>query len=452
MQEGLAEHSLHFPGSKTARIKLLFMPQVVFTNNIENISYILKTNMLNYGKGPTFSSRFQSLLGDGIFNTDGDKWYNHRKTSSHLFNLNKFKTGVLDTFNIHADLLLRILRSNSAVDIQALMFKFTLDSIGKIAFGYDIGALGSENIQFADDFDYCQECINNSFFDPFWVLKRYFSPTGWKYFLALRRINTFAYDVVKRKREAVAKMSLEEQMDDSLASRNGRDLLSLYLSRQDKENGGILSDKYLRDVVLNFMIAGRDTTAQALSWSFFLLSSNTEEQAKVQAEIDKVLGPQFPEKGHIDYAALQEMRYLEATCMEVLRLYPSVPKEAKHAFGPDVLPDGTIIRGGEIVSFAPYVMGRDPTLWEEPLCFRPERFFNTNKPSPFVFTAFQAGPRVCLGQNMAILEMKCVLARVLKEFTVRLGQDRSSVTYRNSITLPIKDGLRITLISRTDGI
>lgn len=449
IQEGLMEHAKNTGGSKTARVKMLFQPQIVLTNNIENITHILKTKMDNYGKGPTFSYRFQSLLGDGIFNTDGDRWYNHRKTSAHLFNLNKFKTGVLDTFNDHADKLISILNSSTVLDIQSLMFKFTLDSIGKIAFGYDIGALDSEKIQFAEDFDYCQESVNNSFFDPLWLMKRFFTPSGWKYFLALRRIDAFAYNVVRKKREAVARLSAEERLDDGCAARGGSDLLSLYLSRQDKENGGILSDKYLRDVVLNFMIAGRDTTAQALSWSFFLLCCNPEEQRKVQAEIDAVLEKDPPtDGGHISFSALQSMKYLEAACMEVLRLYPSVPKEAKHAYGPDTLPDGTEIKGGEIVSFAPYIMGRDPTLWEDPLEFKPSRFFETKKPSPFVFTAFQAGPRICLGQNMAILEMKCVLARVLSKFAVRLGQDRSTVTYRNSITLPIKDGLLVSMAPR----
>lgn len=275
------------------------------------------------------------------------------------------------------------------------------------------------------------------------------TPAGWQYFLALRRIDAFAYDVVNKKRDAVARMTSEELLGDGAMSRGGSDLLSLYLSRQDKENGGVLSDKFLRDVVLNFMIAGRDTTAQALSWSFFMLCCNPSEQTKLQEEIDVVLTTDMPtDEGHITYSALQSMKYLEATCMEVLRLYPSVPKEAKHAYGPDTLPDGTEIKGGELVVFAPYIMGRDPILWDDPLKFNPARFYQTAKPSPYVFTAFQAGPRICLGQNLAILEMKCVLARVLRSFTIRLGQPRESVTYRNSITLPIKNGLKVTLIPR----
>lgn len=436
-------------GKETLKARYLMSEQFVITSNVDNITHVLK-NVETYGKGPSFTRRFTQLLGNGIFNTDGDVWYKHRKTSSHLFNLGKFKSGVQDTFNSNADKLITILKkSNGApIDIQGLMFKFTLDSIGYIAFGSNIGALEKERVQFADDFDYCQENINMSFFDPLWLVKRYLTPSGWKYFAALRRINAFAADLVAKKRAAVLKMTKDEREDTSLTARNGRDLLSLYLSREENDNA--LSDEFLRDIVLNFVIAGRDTTAQALSWSFYTLCCHQEEQKRVQEEIDAVL-KKYPISGdseHISYDALADMRYLDAFCHEVLRLYPSVPKEAKHVYQADTLPDGTKLQGGELLVFAPWIMGRDPNLWEEPLKFDPGRFFNKPKPSPFVFTAFQAGPRMCLGMNLALLEMKCVLTRVLMRFSVELMQPKDSVTYRNSVTLPILGSLQVSVKER----
>lgn len=432
-------------GKETIRARYLLSEQFVLTSNIDNITHVLK-DVENYGKGPSFQRRFTALLGSGIFNTDGDIWYKHRKTSSHLFNLGKFKSGVQETFNNNCDKLSKILNKSggSAIDIQSLMFKFTLDSIGYIAFGSDIGALDKERVQFADDFDFCQESINRSFFDPLWLVKRYLTPDGWNYFAALRRINAFASDLVKKKREAMGKLTKEEREDNSLTARNGRDLLSLYLSREESEDA--LTDEFLRDIVLNFVIAGRDTTAQALSWSFYMLCCHLHEQKIVQEEIDTVL-KKYPnvDNDHISYDALGEMKYLDAFCYEVLRLYPSVPKEAKYAYKADVLPDGTKLEGGELVLFCPYVMGRDPNLWEDPLKFDPNRFYNKPKPSPFIFTAFQAGPRMCLGMNMAILEMKCVLARVLSRYDVTLMQPKESVTYRNSITLPILNSLMVSV-------
>ena len=105
----------------------------------------------------------------------------------------------------------------------------------------------------------------------------------------------------------------------------------------------------------------------------------------------------------------------------------------------DVLPDGTVVKKGDILVFFPWIMGRDKSLWgEDAEEFKPERFLDKPKPNPFIYTAFQAGPRTCLGQNFAILEMKCCIARLLVMFEFALEQDPKSVTYTNSLTLPIK--------------
>ena len=131
-------------------------------------------------------------------------------------------------------------------------------------------------------------------------------------------------------------------------------------------------------------------------------------------------------------------------CLETLRLHPSVPKESKHCFSNDILPDGTKVYAGDLICFSPWVMGRSEELWESPLKFEPDRFSANMKPSPYKFTAFQGGPRQCLGQNLALLEMKVCLYRLLSSFDFDLAQDKDTVTYVNTITLPIKNGLRVT--------
>eukprot|EP00602_Paraphysomonas_sp_CaronLab_P010193 CAMPEP_0185018244 /NCGR_PEP_ID=MMETSP1103-20130426/1030_1 /TAXON_ID=36769 /ORGANISM="Paraphysomonas bandaiensis, Strain Caron Lab Isolate" /LENGTH=496 /DNA_ID=CAMNT_0027547987 /DNA_START=39 /DNA_END=1529 /DNA_ORIENTATION=+ len=421
----------------------LGLPWIVFTNDVDNITYILK-NVDTFGKGPLFSEKFHGLLGDGIFNSDGKVWYKHRKTSSHLFNLNKFKSSVLDTFNAHCNVLIDILANTSQpVDIQDLYMKFTLESIGQIAFGQELGTMTQKRVIFADAFDYCQAQINESFMDPLWRLKRFFTPAGWWYYICLSRVNRFAYSVVRQRRLEFA--------ERSAASKSKGDLLSLYLERQD-ENDGQLTDKNLRDVVLSFVIAGRDTTANALSWATYRLCIHPDIQLRVYNEIVSVLKSyNLSHKDpslRLSYECLQEMKYLEAFCMEVLRLYPSVPKEAKFALKDDTLPDGTFVPKGYLVIFCPWLMGRTESLWENCMTFNPDRFFNTPKPSPFKFTAFQAGPRICLGQNLAMLEMKCVLARLLLSFSFKLEQDADTVTYMSTISMPIKDGLRVSTTPR----
>jgi cytochrome P450 len=183
-------------------------------------------------------------------------------------NMNKFKTTILDTFNNNCDIIIEKLKNHTKIstDFQDLMFRFTLDSIGMIAFNFDIGALKQIKVQFAEDFDYCQESTNKSFIDPFWFFKRYFG-SGLHYFSALNRINKFAYKIIDERRESIKLNNCEDP----------KDLLSIYL-----KNNPNITNKELRDVIINFIIAGRDTTAQALSWCMFELCCNKNIQEKAR--------------------------------------------------------------------------------------------------------------------------------------------------------------------------
>jgi cytochrome P450 len=131
--------------------------------------------------------------------------------------------------------------------------------------------------------------------------------------------------------------------------------------------------------------------SQALSWAYFRLCTNPDCQQKAREEVLQVLKSRNIATGAaIPYEVLQEMKYLEAVCMETLRMHPSVPKEGKYALKDDILPDGTIVRAGEQVGFIPWVMGRDEKIWPKAHEFAPERFLGSNsKPSPFMFIAFQ---------------------------------------------------------------
>jgi cytochrome P450 len=139
---------------------------------------------------------------------------------------------------------------------------------------------------------------------------------------------------------------------------------------------------------------------QALSWAIFRLCTNPDCQQKARDEVLQVLSIRNIAMGTaIPYEVLQEMKYLEAVCMETLRMHPSVPKEGKYALKDDVLPDGTIVRAGEQVCFVPWIMGRDEKIWPKAHEFTPERFLGSNsKPSPFMFIAFQvrSGIRLCV--------------------------------------------------------
>lgn len=416
---------------------------IAFTNNIDNIEYVLKTNYENYGKtGSSFKPKFQDLLGDGIFNADGHQWYAHRKTTALIFRLNRFKTSVLEVFNEDMDQCTAWIRerNNTPFDMHFLLHRCTLQSIGRIAFGLDLGTIFNERVPFAEDFDYCTWSVNQSMSNPFWLFARYLTPAGWKYFLSIRRINEFAQKIIQDRRVKLAKGEDVSDMND---------LLSLYLDKGTVNEANSIgedtfldpNDNTLRDVILNMVIAGRDTTAQALSWALYRLVLEQGMQDRVYKEVSSIAkATSFKDgKGVLSYDQLQEMRFLEAFCMETLRLHPSVPKVGKNVMKDAILPDGLPVFKDDIVTFNPWVMGRDKDLWgNDAEKFQPDRFIDKPKPSPFVFTAFQAGPRTCLGQNFAMLEMKCVLARLVLCYEFSFAQDPKDITYGNSLTLPMK--------------
>jgi cytochrome P450 len=473
-------------GIETCCFNMFGLPWLAVTNDVKNVTHILK-NIKIYGKGPKWHSRMHHLFGNGIFSSDGDLWYKHRKTSSHLFNLNKFRTEMSVTFNQHCSILIECIQNKSsyltpgisadsdekgwgnAFDLQDLFLKFTLDAIGKIAFGKSFGALKKDRVLFAESFDFCNYQVNATFVDPLWLFRRYFTPSGWQYHYHIQRVNSFAYDLVLERRQAVAK---EIETEGKVVS---TDVLALYMDRSGDEG---VSDAELRDVIMNFLLAGRDTTANALSWAFYHLCLHPDIQEKAYEEVRRVgaennldmplspsprhedssgpadTGHEFPsgpaDTGpEVPFACIQKMEYIEAFCMEVLRLYPSVPKIGKFVLQDDVLPDGTMVKEGMMVVFSPWVMGRTERFWDNCDQFRPERFLKNRKPSPYVFTAFQGGPRTCQGQNMALLEMKCVIARLLHNFEFKLEEDPTKVTYINTLVLPIKNGLQVSVKPRS---
>jgi len=219
--------------------------------------------------------------------------------------------------------------------------------------------------------------------------------------------------------------------DPQIAER--RDLLALFIRSEEKER---FTDKYIRDMVLNFVIAGRDTTACTLSWMFYMLSTTPEVQQKLISEIDANLPAGSTPT--LKQLSATSMPYLNGVLYEALRLYPPVPLDSKTAFSDDVLPDGSKVAKGTQVWFVPYCMGRDPGRYPEPEAVRPERWIPFSTPSPFEFPVFQAGPRTCLGTDMAIFEAKLVAVMLLQRYTFKLlPGEEDKIHYSSTITMAI---------------
>jgi cytochrome P450 len=185
-------------------------------------------------------------------------------------------------------------------------------------------------------------------------------------------------------------------------------------------------------MVISMIMAGRDTTSAAMTWLLWLLSKNQSKEELIVKGVREVFGrknnDEFELMRSFDYEGLKEMKYLKACLCESMRLYPPVAWDSKHATGDDMLPDGTRIGKGDRVTYFPYGMGRMEALWGKDWYeFKPDRWFDESVGevdnqgvlkvvSPYKFSVFQAGPRVCLGKDMAFIQMQYVVASILNRF------------------------------------
>ncbi|KAJ7514497.1 hypothetical protein O6H91_23G046500 [Diphasiastrum complanatum] len=462
---------VYFRKTKTITIT---MPSSAYTYTVDPVlvEHILKNNFSNYPKGEAFYEKMEVFLGDGIFNSDGEIWKRQRKTASFEFsskNLRDFSTVV---FRRHALQLSQIV-SHSAdtrepIEMQDLFARLTLDSICKVGFGVELGVLSPSlpDNPFAIAFDNANVIVTMRFFDPFWKLKRLLN-VGHEASLkkSAKVIDEFIYRVIHSRRSEIQDSRAFHKSDQLKP-----DLLSRFIELgEDPANQ--INEKTLRDIVLNFIIAGRDTTAATLSWFIYMMALHPDIAERVLEELKQfeeslVLGSlknsivadqrsfnellaKFAEL--LDYETLGRLTYLHATLTETLRLYPAVPLDAKGILDDDVTPDGTQLRRGGLVIYAPYCMGRMKFIWGQDVDqFKPERWLKGGTfqaVSPFKFTAFQAGPRICLGKDSAYLQMKMTAALLCRFFMFKLVPGHQ-VRYQMSNILAMAHGLKVIVTKR----
>ncbi|XP_060218690.1 cytochrome P450 704C1-like [Lycium barbarum] len=430
---------------------------MIYTTDSRNVAHILKTNFPKYSKGKHNQEIIMDLFGKGIFAVDGDKWKQQRKLASLEFSARVLRDFSCAVFRKRAAKLVRKVFgfsiSNQVFDMQELLMRCSLDSIFKVGFGVDLNCVdgsGGDDNNFIKAFDDSNELIYWRYVDSFWKLKRYFN-IGSEALLKknIKFIHEFVDELIRTRRKQL------EMKQDSV---DKEDILSRFLveSKKDPEK---MTDQYLRDIILNFMLAGKDSTANTLSWFFYMLCKNPLIQEKVVEEIREITGNNMKDKENLeDFVAsiteevLEKMHYLHAALTETLRLYPAVPVDGRCADADDVLPDGFHIRKGDQVNYMSYAMGRMTYIWgNDAEDFRPERWFKDGSfqpESPFKFIAFHAGPRICLGKDFAYRQMKILATALLYFFRFKLSDDTKVVTYRTMFTLHINEGLPVHAVPR----
>ncbi|KAF8986269.1 hypothetical protein BGZ46_006891 [Entomortierella lignicola] len=428
---------------KYGKIYAITVPGVGRVINISDpdmIDHVLRVNFWAYEKGEFLRKGLGPLVGGGIFAADGEHWKWQRKLASHIFNVKAFRSYTSTVFVEEAKLVIDYLSakadSGEVVDLQELFYKYTLDSFGEIAFGQTFGCLSkpADAVPFATAFDRLNQALSERMFVPTARLKEAWYGSYGQVERDTKTVNEFAYGVIQERRKNGNK-------------KGHKDLMQLFMDAED-DKGNPLSDEMLKDTLSNFILAGRDTTAQALSWTFYLMYRNQSESQKIVNELvketDSVLQNGFP-----TYESTKQQKYAEACFYEALRLYPSVPKNIKTCVEDDVLPGGYKVYKNEKIGWSSWAMGRDTSLWgPDAATFKPERWLSGDKPPQSKFVAFHVGPRTCLGQQFATIEAITIMSMLMQKFTFELVEPNTEPAYLPSLTLPMHHGLPVRIKHR----
>ncbi|KAG0374905.1 hypothetical protein BGX24_009767 [Mortierella sp. AD032] len=388
----------------------------------EMIDHVLRVNFWAYEKGPFLRNQLGPLVGGGIFGADGHAWKWQRKLASHIFNVKSFRSYTSTVFCKEADLVIDYLNMKA-------------DSGEEIAFGQSFGCLDrpGDEVPFAAAFDRLNQTLSERFISPMFKLISWWKGHPDNIAHDSQIVSDFTYEVIRKRREEGH-------------NKDHKDLMQLFMEAQD-ENGEALTDEMLKDTMNNFILAGRDTTAQALSWMFYLIHRDSADKTvleRLRDETEQVLQGTLP-----TYESTKQQKFAEACFYEALRLYPSVPKNIKTCVEDDVLPGGIRVYKGERIGWSSYAMGRSTDIWgPDAKEYKPERWLSGEKPSQSKFVAFHLGPRTCLGQAFATIEAITLMSMLVERFDFELVNPSKEPAYVPSLTMPMNSGLPVRVHRR----
>lgn len=432
----------------TFAIKLVGV-RVVFTKDPENMKAILATQFNDFALGIRHA-HFKPLLGDGIFTLDGEGWKHSRAMLRPQFA--REQIAHVHALEKHVQLLIKHIKKHSAgetFDLQELFFKLTVDTATEFLFGQSVQSLRDESIgilpenhiecasEFADAFNTSQAYLGTRAYSQFlyWLI----NPADFRKNNEI--VHKFARHYVKRALEATP---------EELEKRSSDGYIFLYeLVKQTRD------PKVLQDQLLNIMVAGRDTTAGLLSFTFMELARNPDIWKKLREEININFG--LGENSDIDsitFESLKKCEYLKSVVNEALRLYPSVPINFRVSTKDTTLPrgggpDGTapvFVEKGTTVAYSVYATHRDEEYYgKDALEFKPERWANLKKVG-WAYLPFNGGPRICLGQQFALIEASYIITRLVQTFSHLESRDSEYPCLKNvQLTMSHQKGVYVSM-------
>jgi len=397
--------------------------RTLFINHPDLIEDVLVNKARLYHKGRILQSN-KYLFGEGLLTSEGDFWLRQRRLSQPAFHRERI-AAYAATMAEYTEQMLATWRGGEERDVHEEMLNLALRIVGKTLFDADVTRDAKEVGETLDVLLEIAANFGRTVLVPLWVptLRNFRAKQG------VRRLEKVIYRIIAERRAGGAGL-------------DRGDLLSTLLQVQD-EDGTRMSDGQLRDETITLFLAGHETTANTLSWTWWLLAQNPAVEKRFHEELDGVLGGRAP-----TVEDLPKLPYLGHVLTESLRLYPTAWGMARLAAEEHEIA-GYPVHPGYGVAFAQWVVHRDPRWFDAPLEFRPERWENgLAKQLPrFAYFPFGGGPRQCIGNTFALMEASVVLATIGQKFRLRLVPGHK-VTPLASITMRPKSGIRVRLEAR----
>ena len=317
-------------------------------------------------------------------------------------------------------------RDGATSDISEEMMRLTLGIVGKTLFDADVV---SDAQDVGEAMTIVMDLFNTITIPFFELLQKLPLPQLRRFDSAKARLDAIIYRLIEERRRS---------------GEDRGDLLSMLLLAQDTEGGGgEMNDEQLRDEVMTIFLAGHETTANALTWTWYLLSQNPKAEAKLHEEIDRVLAGRLP-----TFEDVAQLIYTEMVLAESMRLYPPAWAIGRLTIE-EIEIAGYVVPRKSLVLMSQFVMHRDSRYFEDPLRFDPERWSPEGRESrpQFSYFPFGGGPRRCIGEGFAWMEGILLIAALAQDWQMRLVPNHP-VTLKPVITLRPKYGMRMMLIRR----
>jgi cytochrome P450 len=402
--------------------------EVYIVTRPDDVQHVLQTNHRNYKKAITYQA-LRPVLGNGLLLSEGDFWLRQRRLVAPMFHrkqVRRFAEIMVEETQKVVDEFARAAKSGREVDVASVMSRLTLAIVGRVLFNRDIGRKS--------------DAVGDAMAELFRDVNRRITSL-WSIPLEVPTPHNL------KMRGYIAQ--LEDLVDEMIEARRGRedehqDLLSMLLLAEDEETGERMTDKQIRDEVMTFVLAGHETTSNALGWTFMLLSEHPTVRRKLQAEIDEHWDEDLSPVERV-----KNMTYLEQVLDESMRMYPPAWTIEREPIEDDEI-RGYHIPAGCVLVTAPYLVHHNPDVWRNPQGFDPERFAPERREvhHRYAHFPFGGGPRKCVGADFAIMEAKLILAETLRRFDLDLA-GYAEVEMEANVTLHPMEGMPMTVARRS---